>query len=338
MRDGLLLVNLGTPDAPRTPEVRRYLREFLGDPYVLTMPAVARWLLLNLIILPRRPKQSAEAYASIWTEEGSPLLVNSVALAKGVQAELGDDHPVELGMRYGSPSLADALARLHARGAERLTVIPLYPQFANATTTTTIERVKELLGGRWRTDDVRFVEWFHGDPGFLEASEEVIRPVIDEASPDHVLFSYHGLPESQIRDADPSGTHCLASADCCAVLGDVNRRCYRAQCLATSRDLARRLDLEDARWSSAFQSRLGRTPWIRPYTDERLAELARDGVRNLVVVEPSFTADCLETLEELGIRGRETFLAAGGETFTLAPCVNAHPRWVRAVADLARRT
>jgi ferrochelatase len=335
-RLGVLLSNLGTPDAPRTREVRTYLREFLGDPYVLSMAAPLRWMLLNLVILPRRPRKSAEAYAKIWTEEGSPLLVNSLALTRGVQAELGEEIPVELGMRYGTPSLGEALDRLAERGAERLAVLPLYPQYATSSTATSINRVTELLGERWTREDVRFLEWFHEDPGFLEASVEVARPVLERSRPDHVLFSFHGLPENQLRPLDASGSHCLRREDCCATLEQVNRRCYRAQSYATARDLVRGLALPEGSWSVAFQSRLGRTPWIRPYTDEVLVELAGKGVKRLVVLEPSFTADCLETLEEIGMRGASLWRESGGSELLLVPCVNSEPGWVDAVADRIR--
>ncbi|HSP79355.1 MAG TPA: ferrochelatase [Myxococcaceae bacterium] len=331
---GLLLVNLGTPDAPETGPVRRYLREFLSDPRVVDLNPVGRWLLLNLIILPFRPKRSAHAYQSIWTPEGSPLLVHSKALAAAVAERLAGRYEVELAMRYGNPSLPDAVARLKAKGVRDFTVLPLYPQEAASTSGSTLARLYELLAGPWDVANVRAVPAFHGHPAFLEAFAEVARPVIAEARADHVLFSFHGVPERHIRKSDASGRHCLASEGCCEALTDANRHCYRAQCFATARGIAGKLGLEPDGWSISFQSRLGREPWVQPYTDVVLPELAARGVKRLAVLCPAFVADCLETLEEVAMRGAEQFIASGGESLTLVPSLNAHPAWVDTVVRL----
>jgi ferrochelatase len=333
---GALLVNLGTPDAPRTPEVRRYLREFLSDPYVLDMPAPGRFLLLYGIILPLRPARSAEAYRKIWTDRGSPLMVHSLDLLEAVRAELEPDTPVELAMRYGNPSIATGLRALRRRGVWHVTALPLYPQYAASTTDSVAVELAAAVAREDTAQDIVCLPPFYDDPGFIRAFADVGRPVLGSAKPDHVLMSYHGLPERQILKGDPGGAHCLKTESCCRAISSVNARCYRAQCYATSRLLAEALDLAPGEYTVSFQSRLGRTPWIRPYTDQMLAELARRGVRRLAVLCPSFVADCLETLEELGIRGREQFLAAGGEAFTLVPSLNAHPTWVRTVAGLLR--
>lgn len=333
---GVLLVQLGTPASPATGDVRRYLREFLSDPRVLDLPALPRWLLLHLVILPRRPRASAAAYRSIWTPEGSPLLVHSRALAEGVARELGPRFRVELGMRYGEPSLAGALGRLRAAGAERIAALPLYPQYAASSGGSALARVFELAAAEWDVASIEALGPFHADPGFLGASAAVAREALEGFGADHVLFSFHGLPERQVRRSDPTGGHCLASPGCCDVPAPAHRRCYRAQCTATARALAERLALAPDAWSLAFQSRLGRTPWIRPYTDERLPELAARGVRRLAVVCPSFVADCLETLEEIGIRAREQWHAAGGEELRLVPSLNSHPTWISALASLLR--
>ena len=335
-RHGLLLINLGTPDEPTTPAVRRYLREFLGDPRVLDINAVGRAALLHLVILPRRPAKSAEAYRSIWdAERGSPLLYHSQDLAKGVAARLGDAWQVELAMRYGKPSIADGLTALEKAKVDRIVVLPLFPQYASSSTGTAVARVMELAQERWNVPALDFVPAFFDDPGFLTAFEEVARPVLAETTPDHVLFSFHGLPVRQIVKTDTTGAHCFASTSCCDTLA--NKHCYRAQSFFTARALAERLTLEAASYTVCFQSRLGRTPWIQPYTDVVLDELAKAGKKRLAVLCPAFVADCLETVEEIGMRARDQFKAAGGEELVLVPSLNATQPWVDAVAAMATR-
>jgi len=335
-RTGVLLVNLGTPEAPRPREVRRYLREFLSDPRVMDLPALLRWLLLRLVILPTRPRTSAKAYREIWTDAGSPLLVHGRALRDAVAKALGADYSVELGMRYGDPSIPEALARLDTADVATLVVLPLFPQYASAATGSALARVLDVVGRAVRVPPLRTIGAFHGEPGFVRACAAVAGPTLTSFRPDHVLMSFHGLPERQVRAADPGGGHCLVRDDCCGTLGARNSGCYRAQCFATARALAAALDLAPRHHSVAFQSRLGRTPWIRPHTDQVLPELARSGARRLAVMCPSFVADCLETLEEIGIRAREQWRALGGEDFLLVPSLNAHPAWVDCVSDLVR--
>jgi protoporphyrin/coproporphyrin ferrochelatase len=336
VKKGLLLVNLGTPEAPEPGPVRRYLREFLSDPRVLDIHPVGRWMLLNLVILPFRPARSAEAYQKVWMKEGSPLLVHGRALASAVAGKLAGEYEVELAMRYGNPSLPDAVRALRARGVSEFIVLPLYPQEATSSSSSTRARIYEVLEAAWDVSPVKALPAFHDAPGFLDAFAAVARPVIAGARADHVLFSYHGLPERHMRKSDPSGQHCLASAGCCDVLTAVNRNCYRAQCFATTRALVERLGLPAGGYTTSFQSRLGRTPWVKPYTDLVLPELAQKGVRRLAVMCPAFVADCLETLEEIGLRAREQFLGCGGESLTLVPSLNAHPAWVDAVCNLVR--
>lgn len=335
-RTGVLLVNLGTPDAPETGPVRRYLREFLSDPLVLTMPAPARWLLLNLVILPIRPRRSAAAYRKIWTREGSPLLVHSCELADGVAEALGDAFHVQLAMRYGQPQIADALDRMHRAGLERLIVVPLFPLFASANHTSIKIRVTELLAASNFRPEVIHFPAFYDDPDWISAVARASKPTLDEIGPEHVLFSFHGIPENQVKATDTSGLVCLASDDCCERIREPNRNCYRAQSFAHAHAVAAELGLPRGSWSVAFQSRLGRTPWVQPFTDEVLPELAKRGVRRLVVVCPSFVADNLETLEEIGIRGREQWTQVGGEVLGLAPCPNAQRDWVESLAERIR--
>jgi ferrochelatase len=328
---------VGTPDAPDPSSVRRYLREFLSDPRVIDIAAPLRWMLLNFVILPRRPRQSAAAYAKVWGPKGSPLRFHSQDFAAALGTELGPGYGVALGMRYGNPSLESAYASLIEAGAEQIVVFPLYPQRAASSTGTSLDAVYRLAAAAWCPPALHIVNSFYGDDGFLDAAALVARPILDAETPDHVLFSFHGLPERHMRKSDPTVAHCLASPDCCAVLRDVNRGCYRAQCYHTAGRLAGKLALPDGEWSVSFQSRLGRTPWIKPYTDERLPELVAAGCRRLVVVCPAFVADCLETLEEIGMRAQDDFIAAGGESLTLVPAVNASPDWIKAAANLVLR-
>lgn len=339
---GVLLINLGTPDSASVPDVRRYLAEFLADGRVLDMHPVGRWLLLNLVILRTRPPKSAHAYQQIWTERGSPLLFHSQDLAAALQAELGQGFRVDLGMRYGSPSLADALARLQQAGCDEILALPLYPQYSSAATASATDALFDAAKALPATPTLRVLADFHAHPGFVGAVARVAREALEGFAFDHVLMSYHGVPERQVRATEipgPDGTlagHCLGSDTCCDALLPSNRMCYRAQCFATSRALAAALDLEPDGYSVSFQSRLGRIPWIRPYTDELLPQLVQRGVKRLAVLTPSFTADCLETLEEIGLREQDSFLAAGGEDFRLVPCVNAHPAWVEGLAGIVR--
>ena len=333
---GVLLVQLGTPDAPTTGAVRRYLSEFLSDPRVIDLAAPLRWLLLHAVILRVRPRASAAAYQKIWTPQGSPLRVHSEAFSAALARELGSGFAVALGMRYGAPPIDAALRALASAGATRLLVWPLFPQHAEASTGSALARVFERLQHFPGYGRVRVLAPCWDDPGFAAAFAAVARPVLDASRPEHVLFSYHGLPERQLRAADPTGRHCLASDDCCASISPDNARCYRAQCLATSRALSAALALAPGSHSTSFQSRLGRARWTRPSTEETLARLRGSGVRRVAVLCPAFVADCLETLEEIGIRARERWRELGGETLALVPSLNADARWVEAAARRVR--
>ncbi len=338
MATGLLLINLGTPDAPTTTAVRRYLREFLGDPRVLDMNRVSRTLLLELAILPTRPRKSAHAYQQIWDgERGSPLLFHGRDLAAGVAARLGADWHVELGMRYGAPALGDALDRLIAAEVDRVVALPLYPQYASSSTGSSLEHLYALAGARNNVPPLCVVPPFFADDGFVAAAAGIARPRLDRFGPDHVVFSFHGLPERHMRAGDPSGSHCLASPSCCDAVAGPARDCYRAQCFATANALVARLALPADGWTVGFQSRLGRVPWIKPYTDEVLPALARRGVRKVSVMCPAFVADCLETIEEIGLRAAAQWKLDGGDALELVPSLNAEPAWIDAVVTLARR-
>ena len=335
---GLLLINLGTPDEPTTAAVRRYLRQFLSDPRVLDMNAVGRFFLLNFAILPTRPAKSAHAYRTIWDpQRGSPLLYHSRDLVTAVRERLGTEWRVELGMRYGKPSIESALAALRAAGCDRVVALPLFPQYASSSTGSAVEELFRVARTAWNVPWLEIVPPFWDDAGYLDAFAAVGRPVLERMQPDQILFSFHGLPERQILKSDDTGKHCLASPGCCDQVTDANRNCYRAQCYATARGIAQRLGLPTERWQVSFQSRLGRIPWIKPYTDLVIDELGRSGVKKVAVFCPAFVADCLETVEEVGIRTRDAFRAAGGEELELVPSLNAHPSWADAVVAMVQR-
>jgi ferrochelatase len=323
-RRGVLLINLGTPDGPDTASVRRYLRQFLMDGRVLDIPTPARWMLVNLVIAPFRSPKSAKAYRAVWRNDGSPLLSYSKALSQALAEKLGQR--VVLAMRYGNPSIAAAITELGE--VDRIVAVPLYPQYASSSTGTALGALFAELGARTFVPPVSILPPFFEDPGFLDAQAALAREAV--AGADHVLFSYHSLPERHIRAATPGCQ--LTDACCLPASGRVPPSCYRAQCLATTRGLVARLGLAPGGWSESFQSRLGREAWLKPATDAVVPELARRGVKRLTVLCPSFVADCLETLEEIGIRAKEEFLAAGGEELRLVPCVNADPAWVSALA------
>jgi ferrochelatase len=334
---GVLLVNLGTPESPATGPVRRYLREFLSDPRVLTLPAPLRWLLLNLVILPTRPRKAAAAYQKIWLPEGSPLRVHTDALTSAVAMILGDGFRVEAAMRYGEPSIASGLAALDRANVDRVIVLPLFPQYASAVTSSVAAEVFRCLDGAADIPPIEILGAFYDEPDFASSWAALVESELSEFAADHVLFSFHGLPEDQIRASDPRGDHCLASPDCCKHPGASLKRCYRAQCYATADALIAALNLDEAQTSSAFQSRLGPRPWIQPFTDVVLPSLAEKGIRRLAVFCPSFVADCLETLEEIGIRLRDQWSSLGGEELWLAPCPNGDERFAKAVAGWISR-
>lgn len=335
-RVGVLLVNLGTPDSPSVADVRRYLAEFLNDPLVIDIPAAGRRALVHGIILRTRPRKSAEAYRSIWTDRGSPLAYHGADLAAGLATELGDRvRGVELAMRYRNPTVAAAIGRLRERGVDEIVVVPLFPQYSQAAWASAAGAVYRVAATSRNVPSLTVVPPFYEHPGFLDASAALARPVLDDLRPDKVLMSFHGIPESHVlKSDDTGGAHCLRP-DCCETITDANRNCYRAQCVATARGLASRLDLGPDDYEITFQSRLTKR-WIQPFTDRRIEALPGEGVKRVAVLCPSFVADCLETIEEIGIRAVEDFRAAGGDELRLVPCVNAAPEWIRGLAGIVR--
>lgn len=318
-RAGVLLVNLGTPDAPTPKALRRYLKEFLGDRRVVEVPRPIWWLILNGIILPFRAPRSAKAYQSVWTEHGSPLLVSSRQLADRVQTELTSTLPrvrVMLAMNYGQPSIDQAVDRLRDENIQRLLVLPLYPQYSATTTASVFDRVTRSLSRlRW-VPELRFINDYCNEPAWLDAIAASIRNFqARHGQAERLLFSFHGIPKRNLLAGDP----------------------YYCQCQASARQVANRLDLAEKDWQVSFQSRLGKAEWLKPYTDQTLAQMAKDGIRRVQVICPGFSIDCLETLEEIAMENREEFIEAGGESLEYIPCLNDDPVHVRLLADLARK-
>ena len=334
MNKGVLLVNLGSPDSPSVADVRKYLREFLMDGRVLDVNWLIRFCVVHFAILPTRPKQSAEAYEKVWTAVGSPL----VSISRSVCAKLQErvSVPVELAMRYQNPSIPDAVGRLAQKGVDELLLIPLFPHYAMSSFESAVERVREVAGKLAPRMRIEVQPPFFDQPDYITALVASAREYLDRDY-DHLLFSFHGLPERQIRKSDPTGCHCLTKENCCEVSSPAHATCYRAQCFKTAAAFAEAAKVPKDRYSVAFQSRLGRDPWLKPYTDYVLPLLANRGVRKLLVMCPAFVSDCLETLEEIGIRGRETFLAAGGKESILIPCLNEHTLWLEALEKMIAR-
>ncbi|HEX4924497.1 MAG TPA: ferrochelatase [Bdellovibrionales bacterium] len=335
MKTGILLLNVGTPDDPTPEKVGVYLKEFLMDPDVIDIPWPLRWILVNVLIVPKRSHASAEAYQKIWTERGSPLKFHMEDLCQRFGDALGDQYRVVYGMRYQNPSVRSALQLLKSWGPERILVVPLYPQYSLSSTASGEKEVHLQLKDLGIKTPVKFMAPFYRDPDFIEASASLIEPELKGA--DHLLMSFHGLPVKQIKKMDSSGAHCLARGDCCAQVTPANEKyCYRAQSYETARKIVAKLGWPDEKYTVAFQSRLTQG-WIQPFTDELLPKLPKQGVKTLVVACPSFTTDCLETLEEIGLRAREQFLQAGGEELRLVPCLNAAPQWVGALSRMIQR-
>ena len=330
-RRGVLLVNLGSPDSPSVPDVRRYLGEFLMDGRVLDVPYLLRRAIVTLAIKPFRSARSAEAYRSIWWDEGSPLIVISRRVQKLLQDCAGI--PVELGMSYGKPSIEYAIRSLLENQdgrIEELFLVPLFPHYAMSTYETVVVAVRETITKLRASVPLVVQPPFYDHPLYIKAVAASAREFLDRGY-DHLLFSYHGLPERHLRKTDPTKSHCLQTHDCCTIPSPAHQTCYRAQVMATTAAFVRAASIPTDKYSVAFQSRLGRDQWLEPATANVLPQLAAMGKRNLLVICPAFVSDCLETLEEIGIRGRESFLAAGGQELHLIPCLNEHPLWIDAL-------
>jgi ferrochelatase len=333
---GILLINLGTPDSPNTSDVRRYLNEFLTDGRVIDIPALPRQLLVRGTISPFRASASGKSYRAIWTDKGSPLKYISQNQALALQSELDAQAPnrykVVLAMRYQSPSIEAGLMQLRNEQVSRIIILPMFPQYASASTGSAHQRVMEVVS-RWQVvPDIKFIQSFYNNDGFIQAFAEIGRSYQPEQY-DHILFSYHGIPQRQMRKADDSN-HCLQSNNCCHSINSKNQFCYAAQCHATTQALAKALNLSPDQYSLSYQSRLGKDPWMQPYTIKVLEDLAKRGVKKLLVFCPSFVADCLETLFEISVEYQEEFKHFGGEKVQLVESLNTNPAWIKVMANI----
>jgi ferrochelatase len=320
MKKGVLLVNLGSPDSTNPKDVKKYLDEFLMDPRVIDVPRWARILLVRGIILNTRPKKSAEAYSKIWWDEGSPLIVISERLQKKISQKI--NIPVALAMRYGSMTLKKGLQELAEQGVDEVLTIPLYPQFAMATTETIDVKVAELQQEFFPQLKISSIPPFYNNPEYIEVLSRSISEALEHVDYEHLLFSYHGVPERHIRKSDITKSHCKIDGKCCQTPSDAHRFCYRHQCYDTTRRVAETLQLKEGTYTTTFQSRLGFDPWLQPYTDRTIERMGKQGVKKLAIVTPAFVSDCLETLEEIAMEGKEIFHEVGGEEFTTIPCLN----------------
>lgn len=327
MSKGVLLVNLGSPDSPSVPDVRRYLNEFLMDSRVIDVAWPLRRFIVGMILI-NRPKESAHAYQTIWTKEGSPLVITSRNVQKKLQERL--DIPIELAMRYQNPSIRDALKKLAGQGVDELLLVPLFPHYAMSSYETAVVRVQELAAKIAPKMRVEVKPPYFDEPHYIAALVASAGEYLKKDY-DHLLFSFHGVPERQIKKSDPTGCHCLTKQNCCEVASEAHAFCYRAQCFKTVAAFTKYAGVPAGKYSVSFQSRLGKDPWLKPYTDFELERLAKEGVKKILVMCPAFVSDCLETIEEIGMRGKESFVQAGGKEFTRIPCLNEHPLWIEAL-------
>lgn len=326
-------MNLGSPDSTSVQDVRTYLNEFLMDERVIDKPYLLRAMLVKGIITPFRAPKSAEAYETIWTKEGSPLVNITYQQQKALQQIVSE--PVEVAMRYGNPNMKFAYDKLLREnpGVEEVVLLPLYPHYAMSSYETAVEHAKTIHAKGNYPFTIRFVEPFYNHPAFIDALAESIKPYLTDSNI-HLLFSYHSIPEGHVTKRDPTGTHCLTTKDCCTVASPAHKFCYRHQCYVTTRLVVERLGIPAGKYSVAFQSKLGRAEWLKPATTTRMEQMPAEGIKNIAVVCPAFVSDCLETLEEINVREKENFLKAGGENYTFIPCMNEQPKWINAMKEL----
>lgn len=332
MSKAILLVNLGSPDSPSVPDVRRYLNEFLMDGRVIDVAWPIRRFVVGMILI-KRPHESGEAYEKIWTKDGSPLVTSSRNVQKLLQQRL--TVPVELAMRYQNPSIESAVKKLADKGVTETLLIPLFPHYAMSSYETAVVRVEEVAKKLAPQMKITVQPPYYDHPDYIAALVASAKDYLKDY--DHLLFSYHGIPERHLAKSDPTGCHCLKVESCCEVASPAHATCYRAQCFATTREFVKLAGVPKEKYSVSFQSRLGKDPWLKPYTDYELARLPNEGKKRMLVICPAFVSDCLETIEEIGMRGCEEFMAGNGKEFTRIPCMNEHPAWVTALEGMAKK-
>ena len=332
-KTGVLLVNLGTPDSPSVPDVRKYLREFLMDKRVIDIPFLSRWLLVNLIIAPFRAPKSARVYKELWEERGSPLMFHGVELKEKLVAQLDENYIVALGMRYQSPSIASALDELLDQNVKKIIVLPLFPQYASATTGSVIEQVMDDIKGRLIIPEIEFISQYPDDKLMIKTFAKLGKKYLEKLEYDKIVFSYHGLPERQIRKSSIDD-YCQLNEKCCSTYHSKNQFCYRAQCFLTSRKLAEALQISEDKYTVFFQSRLGKDPWIQPYAEDEIKRMASEGINKILIFSPAFTADCLETTLEVGEEFKELFIEEGGEEWQLVESLNSDDLWVESLKHM----
>lgn len=330
MKKGVLLVNLGSPDSPSPKDVKTYLDQFLMDKRVIDVPYLLRAFLVKGIILNTRPKKSAAAYQKIWWEEGSPLIV----LTKRLQAKIQKlvSVPVEIAMRYGNPSVRTGMKKLTEQGVTDILRIPLYPQFAMATTETIQVHAEKIKQKHFPEVTFTEIPAFYNHPDYIRVLAHSIEDALKGKTWEHILFSYHGVPERHIKKSDITKAHCKIDDQCCRSTSPAHQFCYRHQCYETTRQVVEYLELKEGIYTTSFQSRLGSDPWLQPYTDKTIAQLAQTGIKNLAVVTPAFVSDCLETLEEIAMEGQKIFHESGGTNFTTIPCLNDNDAWANTLS------
>ena len=324
------MINLGSPDSTSIKDVRKYLDEFLMDERVIGKSYWFRWFLVKVIILNTRPRKSAKAYKKIWWKEGSPLIVLSKRLFDKVTKLV--KFPVALAMRYGSISIFKGLKELDDKGVKNITVLPLYPHYAMSSYETVVEKVKDEVKTNFPHLKIKIVEPFYNDKKYIDLLCKKIKSTISKIEYDHILFSYHGIPISHLKISDPTNSHCYKVKDCCNNHSDAHKFCYKHQVLETTELVIKKLKIDKNKYSNAFQSRLPNEAWLKPYTDDELVKLAKEGKKKLVIVTPAFVTDCLETLEEIAMEGKEEFLEAGGESYHYVPCLNDDDDWAKLIS------
>jgi len=327
------MINLGSPDSTSVADVRKYLDEFLMDERVIGKSYWFRWFLVKVIILNTRPRRSAEAYKKIWWKEGSPLIVLSRRLFDKVKNIL--NFPVSLAMRYGSISINKGLKELQDIGVNEVIVLPLYPHYAMSSYETVVEKVKDEAKNNFPDFNLKFISPFYKEKNFINLLSKKIQKVINQVDYDHILFSYHGIPVSHLKISDPTKNHCYKVNDCCKIHSQAHEFCYKHQVLETTEAVVKKLKIDKNKYSNSFQSRLPNEPWLKPYTDSELVRLAKEGKKNLIIVTPAFVTDCLETLEEIAMEGKEEFIDAGGENYHYVSCLNDSDDWAKLIAKWA---